>query len=106
MSEQPRTSSIADRYRSEAVSLALMLALVAAAWWFLKLKDFMAIGFAVCILLGPLWPPKWAWLGTLLGMLGLAALAFFKVGPQTATIFAVLGVIFAGMRWNESRRHP
>jgi hypothetical protein len=100
-----RRSTIASRYKAEAGSLALMLVLLGAATYFLGLKWPLVVGFAVCIIMGPAWPPKWSWLGTLLGMLGLAALAYFKYSnQQVAALFAVMGVIFAVMRWRETRR--
>ncbi|MBU6412871.1 MAG: hypothetical protein KGS45_05315 [Planctomycetes bacterium] len=98
-------SSIVSRYKAEAGSMALMLVLLGAATYFMGLKWPLVVGFGVCILMGPAWPPKWSWLGTLLGMLGLAALAYFKYSnQQIAAIFAVMGVIFAVMRWRETRR--
>ncbi len=98
-------STLLSRYRAEAGSLALMLVLLGAATYFKGLKWPLVVGFGVCIIMGPAWPPKWSWLGTLLGMLGLAALAYFKYSnQQIAAIFAVMGVIFAVMRWRETRR--
>lgn len=100
MTDQPASSGIAARYKAEAVSLAIMLILLAAAWWFLKLHPYLVGGLAACLLLGPAWPPRFAWLGTLLGMLGLAALAYFHFGnQQIAIVFAVLGVVLAGARY-------
>jgi hypothetical protein len=79
MTDLPQASSIADRYKCEGISIVLMLGLLGAAWWWLGLHVYLVAGFAICIVLGPAWPPKWGWLGTLMGMLGLASLAYFTL---------------------------
>jgi hypothetical protein len=100
MTDLPPASSIADRYKNEAISIVLMLALLGAAWWWLGWPRYMVAGFAVCILLGPAWPPRWGWLGTLIGMLGLASLAYFYFGQmRVAVVLAVVGVALAALRW-------
>lgn len=67
------------------------LAVLGAAWWFLKLDPPLAGAIAGVIVLSVLVPERYDSLVTGVGMLGLAALVYFYYGSRP--LAAVMGVV-------------
>ncbi len=90
------TSTIVQRYKSELPTIGIGLVILGAAWYFFGLYLPVVGGILVCILVSPAFPPKFAWLSSLLGYGGLAAICYFVYNnTQFAMLLCVVAVVFA-----------
>jgi len=80
--------------RTRVTTAVLELGLLAVCWHFLGLDEVLVGAIALVIIAGAVVPPRVGrWVGGV-GMLGLAALAFFYYGsPLIAGLLAVFGVV-------------
>lgn len=85
-SDQPARSSFARRLPMVLGELAVL----GAAWWFMKLDPPLVGAIAGVIVLSVLVPERYDSLVTGVGMLGLASLVYFYYGARP--LAAVLGV--------------
>lgn len=85
---------IGDRGLGTRLGLTVIeLAVLGAAWWYLKLDNVMAGAIAAVIVISNVLPPRWGNLASGIGMLGLAALA--QVHYRQTPVALVLGVFGA-----------
>jgi hypothetical protein len=74
--------------------VALELALLGAAWYLLQLRLYVVAAFGAVIIAGGLAPYRLSGIAWGVGLLGLAAGAYFYVGHQTlAILLALFGVV-------------
>lgn len=79
-----------DSWGSRLGVIAVELALLGAAWWYLGLDWVLVAVFAAVIIGSGLLPERWRMLGSGVGCLGLAALMYFHY--MFAQMAALLGV--------------
>jgi hypothetical protein len=102
-----QAAAVVARYKAAMSEMAISLAIFGAAWFYFKLNILLAIAILVCILCGPAFPPRYAWIANLLGCGGLAALAYFYFGnAQAATVLSVAAVVLAAWSFVDKRRPP
>lgn len=90
------TSTIAQRYKAELPTITIGLVILGAAWYFYGLYLPVVGGILACILISPAFPPRFAWLASLLGYGGLAAICYFLYSnTQLAMLLCVVAVVFA-----------
>ncbi len=89
--ESPR-EPIAEKLGMVAIELAIL----GAAWWYLGLHTYLVGSIAGVIITAGLVPRRFASLLSGVGLLGVAALVYFYFGaPQLAGLMAVAAVVIA-----------
>ena len=102
-----QTSAVVARYKAAMSEMAISLAIFGAAWFYFKLNILLAIAILVCILGGPAFPPRYTWIANLLGLGGLAALAYFYFGnEQAGMVLGIAGIVLAAWSFIDKGRAP
>lgn len=88
--------------------IAIELAIIAAAWYYLGLPHVLAAGFAVILVVSGILPDRWsALVGGVMLLAGAAAIWVGYPGNRNMAMFiAALGVVFAivgAVRWRAAR---
>lgn len=100
-----RTMPLSPHLKNALTTCALELGLLAAVWYFLGLDELLVGAIAIVIIASAFAPPHIGrWLGGV-GMLGLAALAYFHYGSTLmGGLLAAFGVFSLLTAARESRQ--
>ena len=100
-------SQLVARYKAAVSEIGFSLAVLAAAWYFYNIRMPLVIGIVICVLGGPAFPPRFAWVASLIGFGGLAALAYFYFNnEQAAAVLGIVGVLMAVWSFIDKGRKP